>query len=843
MIRSKRCGVLSEKTDPNNVLLTDAQLKSEIERCEYCADKPCKVACPCDCSPFDFIMAAGVGNPSDIRRSAALILSQNPLGGICGMVCPDWHCMKACVHERFDSAVNIPAVQATIIAKAKAMGVLPEFATPKPIDRRVAVIGAGPAGLGAAIVLAQKGYKVDIFESERQAGGMCSCIPEYRLPTMVLEGDLKFVFSMEQIKLRPARKITDPEKLLGKGYDAVVVATGLWDPVRMGIPNEERAIFGLDYLKRPGSYRLKGHVAVIGGGASALDCAVTAKRQGAKRVEMFALENVGEMPLTPRERQDLLDYGIDLSGRTRVTAITLRGGKITGLKTIKVELAPGKKFSLKAIREVSGTEQERDDIEHVIIAIGSRSGMQPVKHRAIFYAGDMVNGPSTVVEATAAGKNAAAHVDALLRGVKKPRVEKPTMSTVTVPGYNFEPVPLEADFFGRKLSSPFLLSASPATDGFEQVKAGYEAGWPGAILKTAFDNLPIHIPAEYMNCFAEKTWGNCDNVSEHPLDRVCGKIRKLIKLYPDRLTGASTGGTVTGNDEADRRSWQSNTRKLERAGAMFIEYSLSCPQGGEGAEGDIVSQNPALTARIIHWVMEVSDPEIPKLFKLTSAVTDIKVILRAVKKVFAEYPHKKAGVTLANTFPTLAFKRGEKREWEEGVVVGMSGEGVTPISYLCLAGAGGMGVHISGNAGPMDYKAAADFLALGTHTVQFCTIVEKYGYGIIDELESGLSHLMADRGIKSVRELIGITQPGPIRDFMALSAEKKISTANPDLCVSCGNCTRCPYMAIALDKDKHPTTDAEKCVGCGLCALQCFVGALSLRERTAKERVAEKGKR
>jgi dihydropyrimidine dehydrogenase (NAD+) subunit PreA len=653
---------------------------------------------------------------------------------------------------------------------------------------------------------------------------------------MVLEGDLKFVFSMEHIKLRTGRKITDPEKLPPKGYDAVVVATGLWAPVRMGIPNEEKAIFGLDYLKRPGSYRLRGHVAVIGGGASALDCAVTAKRQGAREVEMFALENAGEMPLTPRERQELLDYGIDVSGRTRVTAITLTGKKIRGLKTVKVRLAPGKKFSLTAIRDVRGTEQDRDDIQHVIIAIGSRSGMQRVKDRAVFYAGDAINGPTTVVEAAAAGKNAAADVDSFLRGAKKPGVEKPTKSTVAVPGYNFEPVPLSADFFGRKLGSPFLLSASPATDGFEQVKAAYEAGWPGAILKTAFDNLPIHIPAEYMNCFTERTWGNCDNVSEHPLDRVCGEIKKLLKLYPDRLTGASTGGTVTGDDEADRRSWQGNTRKLEHAGAMFIEYSLSCPQGGEGAEGDIVSQNAALTAKIIDWVMEVSDPEIPKLFKLTSAVTDIKVILREVRKVFEKYPHKKAGVTLANTFPTLAFKPGDKKEWEEGVVVGMSGEGVTPISYLCLSSAGGMGVHISGNAGPMDYKAAADFLALGTHTVQFCTIVEKYGYGIIDELKSGLSHLMADRGIKSVRELVGIAQPRPIRDFMALSAEKKVSEANPDLCVSCGNCTRCPYMAITLDKDKHPVTDAEKCVGCGLCVLQCFVGALSLRERTAKEK-------
>ena len=128
------------KTCPGNVLLTDAQLKAELAKCEYCAEKPCKAACPCDCSPFDFIRAAKVGNPSDIRRAAAQIMRQNPLGGVCGMVCPDRHCMQACVHERFDSPVNIPAVQATIIARAKAMGVMPRFASPPPNGRRVAVV-------------------------------------------------------------------------------------------------------------------------------------------------------------------------------------------------------------------------------------------------------------------------------------------------------------------------------------------------------------------------------------------------------------------------------------------------------------------------------------------------------------------------------------------------------------------------------------------------------------------------------------------------------------------------------------------------------------------------------
>ena len=109
----------------------------------------------------------------------------------------------------------------------------------------------------------------------------------------------------------------------------------------------------------------------------------------------------------------------------------------------------------------------------------------------------------------------------------------------------------------------------------------------------------------------------------------------------------------------------------------------------------------------------------------------------------------------------------------------MSGEGVTPISYLTLAQAVPEGIEISGNGGPMNYKAAMDFLALGVKTVQFCTIVMKQGYGILADLVSGTSFLMQERGIHSMKELIGIAQPHPITDFMALTPIKKISEADP----------------------------------------------------------------
>ncbi|MDD4148146.1 MAG: 4Fe-4S binding protein, partial [Candidatus Cloacimonetes bacterium] len=145
------------------------------------------------------------------------------------------------------------------------------------------------------------------------------------------------------------------------------------------------------------------------------------------------------------------------------------------------------------------------------------------------------------------------------------------------------------------------------------------------------------------------------------------------------------------------------------------------------------------------------------------------------------------------------------------------------------------GVFISGNGGAMNHHDAANFLALGVGNVQFCTLPERYGYTIIDELESGLSHLLQERGIKSVSELIGIAQPKPIRDFMEIKPKYKHSSLrDKELCVQCGNCTRCPYQAISLDDEGYPTVDEEKCMGCSLCVQLCWTNALEMRDNQPK---------
>ena len=190
--------------------LSDAQLKEEFNRCENCAEKPCREACPADCSPADFIMAARIGLPSDYKRAATLIMGHNPLGGICGAVCPDFHCMKACSHRLFDHPVAIPAVQATIIQKAKDLGVMPTLNQAKSNGRKVAVVGGGPAGLAAAAMLAQKGFAAEVFERDSKSGGMCNLIPDHRLDKQVLRSDIEWLQAQTGAKIHLSSPVAKP---------------------------------------------------------------------------------------------------------------------------------------------------------------------------------------------------------------------------------------------------------------------------------------------------------------------------------------------------------------------------------------------------------------------------------------------------------------------------------------------------------------------------------------------------------------------------------------------------------------------------------------------------------
>ncbi len=465
-------------------------------------------------------MAARVGAASDFRRSAAMILGANPFGWVCGVVCPDYFCMKACSRHTFDAPINIPAVQAAVIKRANKLG-LAKFAVAKPKGKSIAIIGAGPAGMGAVAVLVQCGYHVTVYEQKRRAGGMLHLIPGFRLGKKVVQADLAFIKGLGHVDFKYGQAVM-PEELLVR-HDAVIVCVGLGEPVRLNIPGEELVLSWQEFLENRNRLRLRAKkVAVLGGGAVAVDCAVTAKRLGAVSVDLVYRRRQQDMPVTDYERHLLLEHGVEVSACSRPLAIVHQGRRVKGLELARLVLPFGKTPRPQNFLVNRKESPIFRDFDVVISAIGSRPQLPITKSRGVFYAGDMVLGASTVVESVASGKNAALEADAFIRREKLPRFKNPAKSRVILHGLPVRPVPLDADFFGRRLLSPFLLSAAPHTDGYNQMRKAYERGWSGGVMKTTFDNVPIHIPSEYMFALTRSTYGNCDNVSGHSLVRVCG---------------------------------------------------------------------------------------------------------------------------------------------------------------------------------------------------------------------------------------------------------------------------------------------------------------------------------
>lgn len=794
--------------------LTDAQLRAELRRCESCEAKPCRSGCPAGCSPADFILAARCGEPSDYRRAAAHILAHNPLGGVCGSVCPDSLCMARCARRGLDAPVNIPAVQAAIVRTARQLGVLPGLEQLPATGQRVAVVGAGPAGLGAASVLAKAGHAVHVLDRARKAGGMARLIPRDRLDPEVLERDLAGILGLGDVRLVLGKAVTLPRDLLARGYAAVIVTVGLSEPLELEVPGRERAIGWADVLgARPPSLCGR-RVAVVGDGAVALDCAKAALAQGAAHVELFARKALSELGLGRRERDWLFASGVHMSCRVRVAAIRGRGTRVTGLELRKIEVLPGQAFHPSRLSDLRDGAYVRRDVDAVILAMGSRPGLRLEPHPRVVYAGDLEHGPTSVVEALASGKRAALAVHRMLTGHElaacpdrascaggsgcAKRATCPEWSRPAPPEGAARstrvraglPVVLTTDFFGRELGSPFLLAAGPATAGYAPTKRAYEAGWAGGVV-------------------------NAGDGAEHgagrALDALCSVVERLRLESPDRLTLASGGGPLTGDDEADARAWQANTRRLEAAGAMGIEYALGPPPDGDCARGGLGSRPAGLPARIVDWVLAASDPAVPKLFRVAATDSSLELVLASLAAVLARHPGRRAGVTLTGSSPLVAVRPRTAGPWD------------------ALVGAARQGVVVSAHGEPMDYRAAAGFLALGARSVQLGEVVTRYGLGVVNELHGGLSYFLAERGLGSVAELIGSALAEPAAAFGDPPAEGAVCVVDPGTCTGCGNCSRCSHLAVTLDARGMPTVDATRCVGCGVCVATCFAGALALR--------------
>ena len=391
---------------------------------------------------------------------------------------------------------------------------------------------------------------------------------------------------------------------------------------------------------------------------------------------------------------------------------------------------------------------------------------------------------------------------------------------------------LSIDFCGVRFDSPFLLSAAPPTDDLDMVRAAFEAGWAGAVLKTTSVEAEVvdlaypMISALHHDGARIAGLGNIDLISEHHVDVVEQRVQTLKSEYSDRVVSVSIMGSR-------KEEWQELVKRLEAAGADLIECSFSCPQGSMGAEpGAMLAQSIDATERVVGWIKEAAE-RCPVVIKITPQVTDIVKVARAVQRGGAD------AVCAANTIPSLMgidVDTFVPYPDVQGLSTysGLSGPATKPITLRTLAEIGKhVDLPITATGGPVTWRDAVEMMLVGATTVQFCTAVMHYGFDIIDDLRDGLAFYLEEKGFHSPSDVVGkgldrIVTHGELRRDV-----KMVSSVIEARCVKCDLChVACRdggHQAIKLEEsDRLPRIDTERCCGCRLCVTVCPADALEL---------------
>ena len=402
---------------------------------------PCRDACPIDQRAQGYIALIREGRFADAYRT---IREENPFPSICGRVC-NHRCEDACNREKVDAPLNIMGLKRFVADWAAAhpdeiTAVMPDIEVESK-DRRVAIVGAGPAGLTAAFDLVRMGYQPTVFEAQPVAGGMMRVgVPGYRLPHDVVQREIDEIVAAG-VDLKLDHRVEDMAALLKDGFDALFVAVGAHEGIRLPLPGADLpdVLVATDYLRdaalgQPPEVAGK-RVLVIGGGNVAVDAAQVAVRTGAEWVGMSCLESRETMPAHDWEIEDAQEEGIEVFPSRTFKQVTGEGDRVTGVRCVQVDFR-GFVDGRPDFDELPGTEQVLE-ADIVIFAIGQRPDLggtpdelEKLRGRflvsdeetmetnipGIYAGGDAVTGTTFIVDAIAAGHKAAHSIDSYLSG-------------------------------------------------------------------------------------------------------------------------------------------------------------------------------------------------------------------------------------------------------------------------------------------------------------------------------------------------------------------------------------------------------------------------------------------
>ncbi len=406
---------------------------------EWVGTSPCIAACPTGIKAHGYISLARAGR---FEKAFDLIMEDAPLVGTLGKACYA-PCEGECTRGSLEGPLPIRKIKEFIAERYYEQHPEPEYGPPEELkDKRVAIIGSGPAGLTAAYFLARKGYKVTVFEAHKKPGGMLTyALPSFRLPKRIVERDIKNITALG-VEIKTATKITSLRELKNQGFDAIFLAAGTWEARRMGIEGEdlEGVEDSIDFLKRVNEGKapsLKGKtVLVVGGGNVAIDSARVALRLGASKVVIQYRRSEKEMPAFQWEVQEAEEEGVEFQYLKAPVRFLGEEGRVKWVESVRMRLGEPDESGRRRPIPIEGS-QEKTRVDFVILAIGLKPSTSPFKEEVelnpngtvkvnektlqtslpyVFAGGDVVSGPSMIVSAMGQGKRAAHFIDLFLQG-------------------------------------------------------------------------------------------------------------------------------------------------------------------------------------------------------------------------------------------------------------------------------------------------------------------------------------------------------------------------------------------------------------------------------------------